>query len=114
MQGSINIKDASGTVLYNLIPDVETGTEFESFVGTNTINNEKVFIYPNPTSDFVSIKTDNIQKINVYNSLGQLVIERQVNQDFTQIDFTKLNKGVYFISIIKDNSVINKKVIYKD
>ena len=67
-------------------------------------------IYPNPTANFLTIKSDFlISQINVYNKLGQLLLS---NSNKNSIDISILNKGMYFV-IIKDiyGKVENNKVI---
>lgn len=66
-------------------------------VSTQEING--LIIYPNPTTDFITIS--NLYKteiIIIFNSLGQKVREIKI-QNNENIDVSKLNKGVYYLKI---------------
>jgi hypothetical protein len=68
----------------------------------------KLSIYPNPTSDIISIKgVENIKSIKVYSILGGL--EKEVFNT-NQIDVSELSPGVHFIKINNGN-VFSKKFI---
>ena len=68
-------------------------------------------IYPNPTSDFITIELKNSdkEKIQIYNANGQLVKELLVTDNY-KLDISNLSNGVYFISINK-NSLLSHKFI---
>ena len=69
-----------------------------------------ISIYPNPTSDFISIKgIENINSIKVYSILGAL--EKEVFNT-NQIDISELSSGIHLIKI--DNgtgTVFTEKII---
>lgn len=64
-------------------------------------------IYPNPVKNTLNIKGENMNKIVVYNSLGQMVKSVSCDSDNMTIDVNTLNDGVYFINIIDDNGEIS-------
>jgi Pregnancy-associated plasma protein-A/Secretion system C-terminal sorting domain len=71
--------------------------------------NNKVSLYPNPTSDIINIKlavgNDLPDSYKIYNILGQLVTVREIsNQSQLKIDITALSKGVYFVKVIKESA----------
>jgi len=73
-----------------------------------------VEIYPNPTNSILNIKNDyntKINRISIYNSLGQKQIE--IYQNTNQIDISKLKNGVYFIEFETDGKHIRKNIIKK-
>jgi Secretion system C-terminal sorting domain/Bacterial pre-peptidase C-terminal domain len=74
---------------------------------------ETVLVYPNPASDFVKIATDgNWEKIEVYNSLSQLVASEIINSSenkISQIDISDLKAGLYQIVIKRNNETISKQ-----
>lgn len=88
---------------------------------SNTCKNlgvdESVFsqavVYPNPTKGELNIKNVNLEKANVYNTLGQLVKSFKLNSDIkdNNINLSGLPKGVYYIYLINENSATVKKVI---
>lgn len=72
-------------------------------------------IFPNPTTDFVNITSESAEQINfmVLDASGKLIQQLQHTAQQTQIDFTKLNTGTYFIvaQSVNGNSRNTYKVI---
>ena len=74
---------------------------------------EGMMIYPNPTNGFVKLSaiSGQLSVVKVYNSLGMLVEEVEVNADEVEINLSAYNAGVYFINIETENGVAVEKVI---
>jgi hypothetical protein len=72
--------------------------------------NDAVTIYPNPSKGVFNFDTGTmfVQKIIIYNTLGQQVFE---NKYTTQVDLSFMAKGIYYVSFINDISIVNKKII---
>jgi len=67
-------------------------------------------IYPNPTSDILSIDLENslvLEKVTLYNNLGQLV----KTATESVIDVSYLAKGLYFVEVNTNQGKATKKVI---
>jgi Flp pilus assembly pilin Flp len=67
-------------------------------------------VYPNPASEVVSINLEDsltLEKINVYNALGQLV----KTEKKTVIAVNSLAKGIYFFQVITNQGKATKKII---
>ena len=80
----------------------------ENVLGLEGFNSDSISIYPNPTSDFISIKgIENIKSIKVYSILGSL--EKEVFNT-NQVDVSELASGVHFIKV-DNGSVFSKKFI---
>ena len=73
------------------------GQVLSSFLKTNEFYSQnKAIVYPNPAKQEINISsTQKIEKISVYNSLGQFLFESKTNQ----INIEKLEKGLYFLKI---------------
>lgn len=71
-----------------------------------------VSVYPNPTKDFIFIKTEMypIEQIQLYNSSGQFVRQNSEN-DKTKISVQDLSSGVYMLKIQLKNQIIHRKVV---
>ncbi len=71
-------------------------------------------LFPNPSSDVVSIKSDvelNGSIIKVYNSLGQIIISDKIEAPSYKLNVRELTNGVYFIELkTKTGSGITKLV----
>ena len=73
------------------------------------VEDNKVALYPNPTSGIVYVKLDKSFDAVVYNYQGQVVM-RKTNND-GQIDLSSLNTGIYFLEIRENNNVMIEKII---
>lgn len=56
-------------------------------------------MYPNPTSDFVTIKVKNRSNFDVFSMSGQLMMTSMLNSGSNSIDLTNLPTGVYSVRI---------------
>ena len=72
-----------------------------------------VMIYPNPASDVVKVTTVNGQQstVRIYNILGMLVEEIEINSNETEINVSDYNPGIYFFSIQTENGNMTKKIV---
>jgi Pregnancy-associated plasma protein-A/Secretion system C-terminal sorting domain len=71
--------------------------------------NNKISLYPNPTSDLINIKlaigNDLPDSYKIYNLLGQLVSFRSIdNTSQLKIDVASLSNGLYFVKVIKEGA----------
>jgi len=76
-------------------------------------SNNQVNIYPNPAStSFQVVWTGNNKQatMNMYDVNGRLVLSQTINGR-TSIDVGILNEGVYNISIISNEGVVNKRLV---
>ena len=85
------------------------GQVLSSFLKTNEFNSQnKAIVYPNPAKQEINISsTQKIEKISVYNSLGQFLFDSKTNQ----INIEKLEKGIYFIKITTEKGELVEKFI---
>lgn len=92
-------------------------TDITSVEKNDKINNLDITIYPNPTNEKVTIdlsKVDNLNlneiKIKIYDSNQKLINNiDKIETSNIEIDLRNLNlsKGLYFIEITKNKSVLN-------
>lgn len=82
---------------------------------TETIDNIHVSLYPNPVVDFVniaSIKPISVKSVVMYNTVGQIVFEKVVNEnEDLSFDVSNLESGTYFLNITTDNGVKTLKFL---
>ncbi len=96
--------DGSGFIVDNIIiKDMDQ-------LSVSDINKTQINIYPNPTSDFINIKSDEkIKSVKLHNASGSLV--KTENVEFSRINVSNLLKGNYLISIETDSGIVTKKII---
>ncbi len=76
---------------------------------TNEVTKTNIIIYPNPTTGIVNINTiEKIENINITDINGKLVYYQTNN---SPIDLSQNVKGIYFMNIISEKGVINKKIV---
>ena len=62
-----------------------------------------LFVYPNPTLGLVKVLGSNLNRIDIYNAIGQRIITQRVIVDPITIDFSGQPSGLYFISATDQN-----------
>lgn len=74
---------------------------------------DKYAIYPNPATEEIKITGENITTIKVYNIVGQLINETNVNNScLTKINISSFDAGTYIVRIATlDGNVISKRII---
>lgn len=60
-------------------------------------------LYPNPASSKLNIEGNNIASVDVYNTIGQLVVSQEVSGNHVQISTSGMSEGIYFIRIHGEN-----------
>lgn len=81
------------------------------------IQKEEVVVAPNPSSTEWNIYARNpiLQKVEVYNDIGQLVYSRSLDSAFnTKIPLLGLSSGTYITKIYTDNIVYSRKCIKEE
>ena len=79
--------------------------------GTGVENHETTTsIYPNPANNVLNITSnENINRVEVFNMMGQMVGAYEANDVNTQINTTAFANGVYTVKIATENGTSTKK-----
>ncbi|WP_336960589.1 T9SS type A sorting domain-containing protein [Chryseobacterium contaminans] len=72
----------------------------------------EISIYPNPSTDFITIDSkEGLKKVTISSLEGKIVV---TTENSGKIDVSKLSKGVYILQgELKNGAVISKKIIKK-
>ncbi|MCX6297067.1 MAG: T9SS type A sorting domain-containing protein [Bacteroidetes bacterium] len=85
-----------------------------SSVGIESIDaiSSQVNVYPNPANEYVMIEINGykMEKVEIYDVLGQIMYSGEPNSSKLQINTSKLNQGVYLVKVLVDNKIITKKM----
>jgi hypothetical protein len=76
------------------------------FMGTQDAEatENKFQVYPNPSNGQFSISGEKFPvQLQLYNSLGELILETAVNSKQEIVHLKKVNSGVYFYRILSEN-----------
>lgn len=84
-----------------------------SQLSTSSFDAKQVTVYPNPTDYkfFVNSQNNVIDKIEIFNSIGQTV--KTLNNNFEVIDMSDFTSGVYSIKIYLEDKTVLKKITKK-
>ncbi len=77
-------------------------------------DNYPIPIYPNPATDFISIKLLNtlgFQQVSIVNALGQVIQQSNLVHSMTQLDVSFLSKGIYFLHIKNNDGEVVRSFI---
>ena len=84
-------------------------------------NHQSLIIYPNPNTGQFTLEM-NLQEetkltIKLYHFTGQLIQSEEIGNvtgNYTQqMDLSKYAKGIYYVQIMTENSVVTEKVVYQ-
>ena len=101
------------------IVDGSVGTLKEPVVlhfGTLAIDESattNVTVYPNPSEGRFNIEGKGIRKVEVFNAFGQVILSKEIENDFLQLDLTNRSSGVYLLRIVTDDGILNNQLIKK-
>jgi hypothetical protein len=102
---------------YNAPIVTNTATTTIAVLGTPDFEFSTYFsLYPNPTSDILNIdlkKEIAVSSINIYNTLGQLVLVIPNAQEVKTVDVSGLTTGNYFVKLNTDIGTATAKFIKK-
>ena len=71
-------------------------------------------LYPNPVRGIINIEGVELNKntrLTLFNSIGQILFVKQLNDSKTSLDVSNLPKGIYFIQLQNDKYIEFEKVI---
>lgn len=72
---------------------------------------KNAMVYPNPANDVIYVKGDDVQYVEIYNSIGLKVVSKDVN-DSESINIANLASGIYFVRTSdKDGNVSTTKIV---
>lgn len=68
-------------------------------------------LYPNPTNGLISIELEGLQKVMVYNALGQVLLNKEANSDALQVDLSGFEDGLYWVKVMTQNGTAVKPFV---
>ncbi|MBK9673579.1 MAG: immunoglobulin domain-containing protein [Bacteroidetes bacterium] len=83
-------------------------------VGINILDFEEgISIFPSPVKNVLQISSSSMQliEVNLYSSIGALLIEQKQTKKQVSIDLSSYANGIYFVEIKTDKGHIRKKVV---
>jgi hypothetical protein len=82
-------------------------------VSVNEHNQIEVSVYPNPATDYVQIFSEQIERVEVYNMLGQRVFDQFYGDSHVLIPTSGMAPGTYAVKVTTTEGTITKQVVVK-
>jgi len=97
---------------------VEQAYEISSVGIKETALNISLSIFPNPTSDYLTLKVADYNNealsYHLLDEQGKLVLNEQITNQDTQVAMSSLARGAYFINVLQANKKIQTFKIIKN
>ena len=77
----------------------------------NENGDSQISVFPNPTTDAVTIQCESLQQVTIFNSIGQMLFTSEANGNQMQIDLSDFPAGYYFIQARTAQGVMMRKMI---
>ena len=92
-----------------VVDDITLYREWDD-VADNTA--DRLSVYPNPTTDRVSVTSDDtVEQYEIYNITGALVRRQTIGHDTFDIDVRDLPAGAYLLKVCTSNAVQTKRFV---
>ena len=95
------------------IPDFQLALN-DALLSVNNNNKIRFLVFPNPANEYISLSFPNgIETVEfyIYNNLGQLVFEKEINNSNGSFNIENLSSGIYFYKIKNNTFVQSGKII---
>jgi hypothetical protein len=91
-ESTVNLSAENSAVGANMVLRVQSVVD-----ELQTAKSEVFSLYPNPVADKVYLQTPDFGVVRIYNSLGQLMLERNLSSGKNELDVQHLSQGVYLV-----------------
>ena len=82
-------------------------------VGVNEHNMIEVSVYPNPATNYVQITSAQIERVEVYNMMGQRVFDQFYGDTHVTIPTSGMAPGTYAVTVHTTDGKVTKQVVIK-
>ncbi len=82
-------------------------------VSVSTADGVNFNLYPNPATSVLHVDGENVERVELYNALGQRVMLSMENGVAAQIDVKDLAKGTYIIKVYSNGKTATQRVVVK-
>jgi hypothetical protein len=113
-EASIPVVAGNSYYVFVLNSDAVTDVviEFTPLLGADDSTIQGFAYYPNPTSDIVNINAEqNIEFVEIYNMLGQRIIDQRIGATSSELNISELAIGTYIMKVIIDGETGTYRII---
>lgn len=111
-----NLLDSLTDINFEFLPDSTIEARNITSSPFYLKDNINMVIYPNPASQDINISfksAPNIYFIELYNNLGQMVLQKQCTGQIEKLDLKNLNSGIYSLNIFNNDFAKTEKIIVR-
>jgi hypothetical protein len=77
-------------------------------------NMADVLVYPNPTTDRLTVEGQGMQRVELYDAMGRLISATHADSERTTVSMAGKPSGMYLLKVMQeDGSVVVRKVVKK-
>ena len=115
----MNVNDSYSAVLHCFSSDIENPavevaiTLSVTDVSVNEHNQIEVSVYPNPATDYVKVTSEQIERVEVFNMMGQLVFDQLYGDSHVVIPTNSFAPGTYAVKVTTTDGSVTKQVVVK-
>ncbi|WP_317898835.1 T9SS type A sorting domain-containing protein [Aurantibacillus circumpalustris] len=105
---TVTVTDALGCSLTD-----ETCVSFDVGISSQTLSNDSFKIWPNPSSAIFTVEfvNNDLKKVEIINSIGEVVYSNQTQNNFVPINLEAYSNGIYYLRVKTNNAVEVQKII---
>jgi hypothetical protein len=119
---NIGLSQANQSSATGIITPLSTNTGTLMAIGASVGVKESLIsggmlVSPNPTNGLLNISFNTIPqntKIELYNSIGALVLSETMNNKTNAINVMDLSSGIYFMKVLEGNKVVAVKKVVRE
>lgn len=96
---------------------VQQPYEISTSVGINeTSINLELSVYPNPTTNYLTLKTEEDSNLSyqLYDLQGKLIESKPINNTTTDISLKEQPNASYFLNVVKNNQLVKTFKVIKN
>ena len=79
----------------------------------NEIDEEQVLVYPNPVEGQLTVKADGLQRVVIYNVMGQQVASVETKESECTLNMDAYPQGLYMLKLVTRNGLVTSNVVVK-
>jgi len=84
---------------------------YEYAVSVELTNETQFNLYPNPSTGMFTVQTEEVGRLTIFDALGKVMIEKQLNDKWNKINASQLPQGVYFAELKTAGGTYYRKVL---
>ncbi len=104
-------RSPNGTGSFALMEPTPNAFNSGRRVGVNSFSRLEANVYPNPANGKVIVNAEKNSKLLLLNMQGELLLNTQVRAGANSLDLSEMASGIYYITLIDEESSTTKKLL---